>query len=122
MRRGSVSLACAMLLFTAASAGAAPATVTRAVRLHVEPLNNSATVMVLPTGSVVNVFDCANGWCRVAWGRNIGYMARRFLGLDAPPVIEDHSTPLIYSWHRGWRHRYWHHQWYSERETMTIRR
>jgi uncharacterized protein YraI len=111
----TISLACGMLLFAAVSASAAPALVTADVKMRSGPANSSGVVATLRAGTVVNVFDCEDVWCRVSWGRKIGYAGRRFLGLGPPPVYTDITSPLLYSWHRGWRHRYWHHQWYSER-------
>jgi hypothetical protein len=119
MRRRTISVAGGMLLF---AASAAPAAVTGTVKLRSAPANNSAVLASLPAGTVVNVFSCAGAWCRVSWGRTIGYTARRYVGADPPPVVAETAGSALYSWHRGWRHRYWHHQWYSEREMMTIRR
>ncbi len=122
MRLKTISVAGGMLLLAAASASAAPAAVTSGAKLRAAPANKAAIVASLPPGTVVNVFSCDGAWCRVGWGRRMGYMTRRYLGLEPPPVVAETSSTLLYSWHGGWRHRYWHHQWYSEREVMTIRR
>jgi len=122
MRLKTISVAGGLLLLAAVSASAAPAAVTSGAKLRAAPANKAAIVASLPAGTVVNVFSCDGGWCRVGWGRRVGYTTHRSLGREAPPVVAETSGTLLYSWHRNWRHRYWHHQWYSEREGMTIRR
>lgn len=122
MRLRTISVAGGMLLLAAASALAAPAAVVGATKLRAAPANKAAVLASLSAGTVVNVFACEGAWCRVGWGRRVGYATRRSLGVEAPPVVAETSGTLLYSWHGGWRHRYWHHQWYSEREVMTIRR
>ena len=122
MRLKTISLACGVLLTAAAAVQAAPAALTNSVKLRSAPANSAAVVAALPAGTIVNVFDCAGAWCRVSFGRTIGYMTKRYLGLGPPPVVAETSSTLLYSWHGGWRHRYWHHQWYSEGDSTTFRR
>lgn len=104
----------ASLLLPAATAVAAPAVAKSAVNLRETPSGDGRVLGVLPGGSTVNVFDCDAYWCRVGWGKVIGYAARRFLSVDQPVNTKTPAamaSPPMYEWHHGWRHRYWHYQW-----------
>ena len=61
-------------------AGAAPARTVANVNLRASPGASYAIVNVVPRGKLVNARYCiSNGWCRVEWRGNKGWINGRYL-------------------------------------------
>ena len=86
-----------VLAFSTVAAAAAPATVDSDLNLRNGPGTNFAVVDTMPAGARVNAFDCAAGWCRVAFNGIEGYAGQAYLDLRiaaAGPAVESYPTAV----------------------------
>ena len=86
----SAPFAGALLLLIVADAHASAGKLLAAIResnLRKAPSTQSEIVMVVPTGTVVEVDNCHDGWCQVSRNGKRGYIIARNLGIStaAPP-------------------------------------
>jgi uncharacterized protein YraI len=90
-------LAAASALLLSAGAAAAAAAVTEApFNLHARASLHSAVVGTVPGGVRVDVRGCTHGWCRVRFGREIGFAPRRLLALAGGPAIVAAAPGYVY--------------------------
>ena len=81
-------LAVPALLLSAAAAAAAPAVTEAPLNLHARASARSVVIGTVPGGATVDVRGCIRSWCRVRFGREIGFAPRRLLALaGGPPVV-----------------------------------
>lgn len=83
MRR--LVLAFAILVLTAASAWAYPATITASVNLRTGPGLGNPVITVLPRGATVDVRRCRGNWCEVTYRNWRGFVSQRFVAQHRPP-------------------------------------
>ena len=85
MRR--LALTACVLLLTAAGAVAKPGVATSTVNLRADPNTASDVLAKIPAGSRVEVGECNDGWCAVAFGGKSGYSIQSSLDTSgrAPP-------------------------------------
>lgn len=55
------------------------------VNLRKRPSTYSVLVDRVPCGEIVNVLDRDDGWCKVKWNKETGYMMTDYLIFDDPP-------------------------------------
>jgi uncharacterized protein YraI len=109
-------------MLSVASAASEPAVVASKLKLRSGPGPAFGVIAVLPPGAKLDAEKCTDEWCRVKFGRQIGYVNRAFLktGSDsfasaalavapapapAPPV---QIGPRIWKWRDGdWRNAHW---------------
>jgi uncharacterized protein YraI len=65
--------ATALILLLAVPAGAEPAFFPSSVNLHASAGDESEIVTKVPAGSLIDVTNCAEGWCEVQWQENKGF-------------------------------------------------
>ena len=86
IRSSTAALALALAAWTPAAVAAVTATLTAGVHLRAGPAIVYPSVLVLPPGSVVQVFGCEEGynWCDVQMGAERGWVDAAFLQAPAP--------------------------------------
>jgi uncharacterized protein YraI len=110
----------ALLLMSAAHAAAEPLVAQSKLNLRSGPGPAFATLALLPPGTKLDAQKCNDEWCRVKFGRQVGYVSRQFLksGADsyasAAPQAEPVQTkptlagPHVWRWDNSdWRDRHW---------------
>ena len=82
----SLLLATGLLVLSAGAAAAEPALAVRDLTVRAQPAGAALAVGRIPGGSNVDVRDCGQVWCRVAWANIRGYAIRNYLDLgdDGP--------------------------------------
>ena len=80
-------MAAAAFLLSAGAAAAAPAVAEAPINLHARPTVGSPVVGAVPAGATVDVRGCTHSWCRVVFGGEFGFAARRLLALAGGPAV-----------------------------------
>jgi uncharacterized protein YraI len=121
----TAALVLALAAWTPAAVAAVTATLTAAVHLRAGPAIVYPSVLVLPPGSVVQVFGCEEGydWCDVQMGAERGWVDAAFLQAPAPsgPVVIANSpavmgVPVVaFSFNTYWSTYYVGRPWYTRR-------
>ncbi|HEY1544431.1 MAG TPA: SH3 domain-containing protein [Xanthobacteraceae bacterium] len=70
-----------LLVLSTGFALAAPAVVQESVNLRAGPGVEYPVVTAMPQGAPIDVMGCEGTWCRVAFGRTVGFASREFLAL-----------------------------------------
>ncbi len=119
---GKCLIAAAIVLLSASYAAAQPAMVGSNLNLRSGPGPAFGVIVMMPAGSKVEIQKCRAEWCRVKYGRQVGYTARDFLkvGADAfastaaepepaaEPVKPRLTGPRIWRWRDAeWRDNHW---------------
>jgi len=73
-----------LLVLSTGFALAAPAVVQSAVNLRAGPGVDFPVITAMPAGAQIDVMGCRDAWCRVAFGRTVGFTSRDFLALGGP--------------------------------------
>jgi len=134
MRAGLLGLAvAAAALAGGVPALAKPAYVPSTVNLRAGAGTDKEILGKIPSGSLIDVGDCSNGWCAVTWQDKSGFAietaidksgrvpprpaARRRYYVEEPPVYYVPPPPPVYvvPYYRrhyygpygGWRYRHW---------------
>jgi uncharacterized protein YraI len=81
---GIAIAATAALVLLPTVASAAPAVATSFVNVRERPSTTAAVVNTLNAGEAIDVQECEGSWCYVAASGNDGWVARRFIGTNAP--------------------------------------
>jgi hypothetical protein len=81
-----------LLVLSTGFALAAPAVVQSPVNLRDGPGVGFPIIAAMPAGAPVDVMGCRGGWCRVAFGRTVGFASRDFLALGGPPGGPGYAT------------------------------
>lgn len=55
---------------------------TTETRLQQAPGTGSKVLAMIPRGKIITVDDCSNGWCRVSWNRQDGYVLAKSVHLS----------------------------------------
>jgi uncharacterized protein YraI len=91
-----------LLLLSAELAAARPVAVISDVNLRAGPGTDAQIITLIPRGAVVEVGTCANSWCQVTFGSNMGYSIANNLGLGpirrpapGPVAVEDYPPPVV---------------------------
>jgi uncharacterized protein YraI len=119
-----------LLLLSADLAAARPVAVISDVNLRAGPGTDAQIITLIPRGAVVEVGTCANNWCQVTFGSNMGFSIANNLGLGpvrvAPPPVVVQEPPVVvypppavvvgppvyYGYGPYWRGGYgWRHRW-----------
>lgn len=74
-----------LLVLSTGFALAAPAVVQESVNLRAGPGVEFPVITALPEGAPIDVMGCEGSWCRVAFGRSVGFASREFLALGGQP-------------------------------------
>jgi hypothetical protein len=94
------SLLCAgaFALLLAGSAAAAPGTAVTTVNLRAEANTTSEILGKIPGGSRIDVAECNNGWCAVAWQGKSGFAIQTALDTSgrARPRVVRRAPPRAY--------------------------
>ena len=98
--RMAASAAMIAILMTC-GASAKPIAATRDTNLRKEPRTDSEILTLVPKGTKVDVGQCANGWCKVSWNGQDGYIIVQNLALASirPPGVvarEAYGAPEPY--------------------------
>lgn len=83
MKRLLATLALTLSLVSPLSAQDHEAKTTTRLRLRARPSFQAELIAIIPAGQTVTLGTCADGWCKVAWRREDGYAAERYLS-DGP--------------------------------------
>jgi uncharacterized protein YraI len=75
--------AVAMLALSAAGAAAEPAMTESKVNLRSGPGGAFGVIAVMPAGTRLDMQQCRDEWCRVKFGRVVGYASRALLKTGA---------------------------------------
>jgi hypothetical protein len=75
-----------LLVLSTGFALAAPAIVQDAVNLRAGPGTEFPVITAMPAGAPIDVIGCKDAWCRVAFGRTVGFASRGYLALGGGPV------------------------------------
>src|SRR6185312_15047298 len=70
-----------LLVLSTGFALAAPAVVQESVNLRAGPGVEFPVITAMPEGAPIDVMSCEGTWCRVAFGRTVGFASREFLAL-----------------------------------------
>jgi uncharacterized protein YraI len=112
--------AAVLIMLSAPGAQAAPARVTGSVELRRGPGFAHPGIAAIPVGSIVDIGDCRDRWCAVAWRGRTGYAVathfdRAIPGGSPPgyypppgwdcPGYGPYYGPGPYTTY--WRRRYW---------------
>jgi hypothetical protein len=108
------------VLLAAAHAAAEPATVESKLSLRAGPGPAFSAIAVIAPGSKLETEKCTDDWCRVKFGRLVGYASRSLLkiGTDsyasaAPQAVPAEPKPTpggarVWQWEDGdWRNDHW---------------
>jgi uncharacterized protein YraI len=119
-RRGC--FAAALIGLAAAQAAAEPAVVTAKLNVRSGPGPAFGIIAVMPPGTRLDTQKCADEWCRVKVGPQVGYVNRDYLKLGADSYASAAPTapaapqepkpalngPRIWQWHdSAWRDEHW---------------
>jgi len=125
IRSSTAALALTLVLWTPAAVAAVSATLTAGVHLRAGPALAYPSVMVVPTGSVVQVYGCEQGynWCDVQMGAERGWVDAAFLQAAAAsgPVVIASSPAVVgvpvvtFSFNTYWSTYYPTRPWYARR-------
>jgi len=109
-----------LIALSAVHAAAEPAVTESRINLRSGPGPAFGTIAVMPPGARLEAEKCTDEWCRVKFGRQIGYANRALLkiGTDSyasagPPAapVEPKPTlsgPRVWQWRDGdWRNDHW---------------
>jgi uncharacterized protein YraI len=124
---GSKPIAVMLLLMFAGSAAAEPVLAQSKLNLRTGPGPAFATLAVLPPGTKFDAQKCSDEWCRVKFGRQVGYVSRAYLGMGAdsyasvaPAAAPAPSKPAlpeprVWQWNDGdWRNEHWRRlEWHN---------
>jgi uncharacterized protein YraI len=118
-----------IVVLSAVHAAAEPAVVQRKLNLRSGPGSAFTTLAVLPAGTKLDTQKCTDEWCRVKFGRQVGYVSRTYLktGSDsyasaAPPVAALPVEPKprltgahVWRWNDSdWRNDHWRRlEWHN---------
>jgi uncharacterized protein YraI len=116
-------IAAALMMLSVAYAASEPAVVASKLKLRSGPGPAFGAIAVLPPGAKLDAEKCTDEWCRVKYGRQIGYVSRAFLktGADSfasavpaaapapgPAIAPVQIGPRIWQWHNSdWRNAHW---------------
>jgi uncharacterized protein YraI len=123
-------MAAAVLFAVVSNAAAEPAVVDRKVNLRSGPGPAFGVIALLPAGAKLDVLKCGNEWCRVRFGRQVGYASAAYLktggdsyasAAPAPPRAEPPASkptltgPRIWQWRDDdWRDEHWRRlEWHN---------
>jgi uncharacterized protein YraI len=73
-----------LLVLSTGFALAAPAVVQEPVNLRAGPGVEFPVVTAIPGGAPIDVIGCEDAWCRVTFGRAVGFASRDYLALGGP--------------------------------------
>ena len=113
-----------------ATTGASAEVAERRLNLRSGPGPAFSIIAVMPAGARVAIEKCSDQWCRLTFGRHVGYASRTYLGdgsggADALASAEPPSAanakptstgPRIWNWQdrdardRNWRRLGWHNR------------
>jgi uncharacterized protein YraI len=106
-----------LIVLSAAHAAAEPAVTGSRINLRSGPGPAFVTIAVLPPGTKLETQECTDEWCRVKFGRQIGYASRALLkiGTDSYASVAAPSEPKptlsgprVWQWRDGdWRNDHW---------------
>jgi uncharacterized protein YraI len=117
-----IPLAAALLPLCVATAFAEPAVVGSKVNLRAGPGAAFAVIATIPSGAKLEVQKCTAKWCRVTFGRDVGYVSRSLIKAGAavyssagpaPATVRTETKPApmgprIWKWRDSeWRDRHW---------------
>jgi len=77
-RRSGFALLLLALLAGCSDSG----TVTNEAKLQQAPSTGSSVLAMIPPGGAIKVGDCTNGWCRVSWNGQDGYVLTKSVHLS----------------------------------------
>lgn len=105
MRRSwSAVLAAIFVVSSGTLCAASPAFISGRVTLRDGPGTNFPAIIVVPSGTEVEVLGCERGWCEVELGDDEGFMRQDLLNfLDAGPPIVVFPSTIYDHGYRYWR-------------------
>jgi uncharacterized protein YraI len=122
-RVSTILTAVVLVLASAGLAEADSANVGTKLNLRSGPGPAFGVIAVMPPGAKVVLQKCYDDWCRVKFGRQVGYTSRAYLNFGSaadsyasaapPPPPQQDSTPTstgprIWRWRDSeWRDRHW---------------
>jgi len=89
----SAALAAMVTGLSAVCATAKPIATTGETNLRKAAGTDSEILTLIPKGTMVEVGECSNGWCKVSWNGQDGYAIARNLGM-APPAPPAPRAPV----------------------------
>jgi uncharacterized protein YraI len=124
---GTGFVAAILIVVSAAHAAAEPAVTQSRVNLRSGPGPAFAPIVLMPAGVKLDAQKCSDEWCRVKYGRQVGYASRALLriGTDsyasaapqAAPVVPQatQSGPRVWQWRNSdWRNDHWRRlEWHN---------
>jgi uncharacterized protein YraI len=79
-------LAAGLLAFSTAAASALPAVVSTDLNLRSGPGTVHQVIAVMQAGASVDTLGCGAGWCRIAYGGQVGYASQNYLDFGQQAV------------------------------------
>jgi uncharacterized protein YraI len=124
---GTGFVAAILIVISAAHAAAQPAVAESRVNLRSGPGPAFTTIAVMPPGTKFDAEKCTDEWCRVKFGRQVGYVSRALLktGTDSfasavPHVAPEEPKPTlsgarVWQWRDSdWRNDHWRRlEWHN---------
>lgn len=114
-------IAVTLVLLFAAGAAAEPAVISTKLNLRAGPGPAFGVIAVMPAGAKLDVQKCGDEWCRVKYGRQVGYASSAYIdngansyasaAQPAPAPVEPRPTltgPRVWQWRDDdWRDDHW---------------
>jgi Bacterial SH3 domain len=82
----SAAAAAVVTILSVVWAQAKPIATSGETNLRKGPGTDTDILTLVPKGTTVEVGDCSNGWCKVSWNGQDGYVIARNLGMGPAPA------------------------------------
>jgi uncharacterized protein YraI len=87
----------AFAIFSTTYAAAKPGYAVTTVNMRAGPATTNAIVTRIPTGTLIEVNNCTNGWCEVSWQDKNGFAIESALDTSGRVPTRPRTGPPVYS-------------------------